>query len=83
MDDYYSSNCLIEAIKHYIKQPSTIKIKRKGNWKLIRKHTFPHFYWYDIKQDKYFHFSAKYSDEPFLYQLWFKGKIEEFHYHNK
>lgn len=77
---YYFSNCLIEAIKQYVKYPNYIKIKRKGRWKLIKKKTFPHFYWYDSRYNEYFHFCARYSDEPFLCQLWFQGTIEKFNY---
>jgi hypothetical protein len=79
---YKWSNCLIEATKEFLRNPLHTKVYRKGSWKLIwRKHQFPHFYWYSKKDQKYYHFNAKYSDEPFLYQLWFRGYIDEFYYH--
>ncbi len=82
MNNYYFSNCLLEAIKHFVKNPIKVRIKRKGQWKLIwKKHQFPHFYWYDKNEGLYKHFNAEFSDEPLLYQLWFSGKVTEFHFH--
>lgn len=72
------SNCLIEAIKQKIRHPKSINIMRKGSLKLLRKRVFPHYYWYDVRDDTYRHFNAKYSDEPFLNQLWFIGEVTEF-----
>jgi len=77
------SNCLIEALKNKMLKPFKITIYKRGKWTEILKKSFPHFYWYDKDKKCYLHFCAKYSDEPFLYQLWFQGSIREFNYHNK
>lgn len=73
----------MESIKQFMKNPSNIKIYKKGSWKLIKKGAWPHFYWYNKRENKFYHFEAIYEDEPFVYQLWFRGFINEFNYGGK
>lgn len=76
-----TSNCLIEAVLEFSRNPMSIRIKKKGSLNFIRERAFPHFYWYDKRDGEYYHFCAKYSDEPLIKQLWFEGRIKVFRYH--
>lgn len=78
------SNCFFTALVKKIKHPFKIKIHKRGSWinELI-KLKFPHFYWFDeIKRD-YYHFQSAKGGLLFFRQLWFKGSVREFKYHNK
>lgn len=77
------SNCLLESIKQYIKSPSNINIHKRGSWFEIFHCKFPHFYWFDKRYGYYYHFCARFTDEPFLHQLWFQGDIKRFLWHGK
>lgn len=72
------SNCLLEALKAFLLDPKNVRIKKKGSFILVKRKKFPHFYWENLKTGRLYHFKAHYSDEPFLYQLWFLGKISEY-----
>lgn len=72
------SNCLIEALKAFSKNMKYVRIKKKGSIKVLRKGHFPHFYWVDNRTGDCYHFEARYSDEPFLGQLWFEGKVTKY-----
>lgn len=75
------SNCYFEALKQKIIKPSKVIIHKRGKWSEVLHKKFPHFYWYDKDKKCFLHFCAKFTDEPFLYQLWFQGEIREFYYH--
>lgn len=74
------SNCLICALTQFFKNPLAIHIHMKGRisyiWTVKR---WPHFYWYDVRDNKYYHFCAE--KEPTIRELWFLGQIEEYHHH--
>lgn len=80
---YYYSNCLLESIIFKINDWKNIKLYKRGSWKEIFNSKFPHFYWYNKREDKYFHFSAKHSNLSFKNQLWFEGSIQIFHFHDR
>lgn len=77
------SNCLLGAIKQYIKSPLNIKIHKRGSWLEIFQCKWPHFYWLDLRDNHYYHFCAKYSDEPFINQIWFQGEVKRYLWHGK
>jgi len=79
---YIYSNCLLESIKQYLKYPLHIKIIKIGSWLEILQCKWPHFYWLDKRVNHYYHFCAKYSDEPFINQIWFEGEIKRFLWHS-
>ena len=77
------SNCLLHSIKQYILNPTNIKIIKRGSWLEIFGCKWPNFYWFDKRDNHYYHFCAKYSDEPFINQIWFEGEVKRFLWHNK
>jgi len=77
------SNCLLQSIKQYILNPTNIKIHKRGSWLDIFQLKWPHFYWLDLRDNHYYHYCAKFSDEPFLCEIWFKGEIKRFLWHDK
>ena len=71
------SNCLVETLKEYFKNPLGIIIyKKKGEF----PHCFDHYYWYSVKKDNFYHFSASRDDLSLLQQLWFKGEVKEYRF---
>ena len=77
------SNCLIQGLKQFIKHPNSIKLIKRGKWSEIARLKWPHFYWLDKRDGNYYHYCAKYSDEPFINQIWLEGEIRSFHFHGK
>jgi len=70
---HYNSNCLIEAIRFKFRLNCKIYIK------FGRLNSMPHFYW---KYDKcYYHFCADNKNLSCFNQLYFKGSIKQFYYH--
>jgi|GEM_PF-2244890 len=78
------SNCLLGAMKQYIKHPLSTKIHMRGSWLEVFQFKWPHFYWLDLRDNNnYYHFCARYSDEPFVNQIWFQGEVKRFGWHGK
>jgi len=75
------SNCLIEAIKAKLLNFRKIKIYKRGSWLEIFQRKWPHFYWYHKPSNKYYHYSQE-DTLSWLQQLWYKGSVMEFKYHN-
>jgi hypothetical protein len=75
------SNCLLEAVKAKLFNPRQNKIYKRGSWACIFKRQWPHFYWYHKPHDKYYHYCQK-DALSWLNQLWYKGDIVEFTWHN-
>lgn len=72
------SNCLIEAIRQWVSNPIHIKIKRYHKWNVLwKEQRLPHFYWYNKKENKNYHFTCVNHDEPFYKQFWFEGYVDE------
>lgn len=77
ISDFYYSNCMIEALKAKIRNPSKVRVYfckpdfRKGHFQFI------HFMWDD--EDASYDFSDCEEDRLPLYKLFFfKGKIRRF-----
>ena len=66
------------ALFHFLKNTTTTEISKVGHFRNILSGKFPHFVWFDNLDSKFYHFEAKYEDEPFLGNLWFLGKVKEF-----
>jgi hypothetical protein len=73
------SNCLVEALKAWMKSPRHVKVLRFHPWSVIwREKRLPHFFWYHSLDNKYYDFTCMYDDEPFIRQFWFRGYVREF-----
>jgi len=78
------NNCLLKAIIVKLKKPNKIIIYKRGLWiDELLKLKFPHFYWFDEEKKGYYHFQSNKGGLLFFHQLWFKGFIRKFNYHNK
>jgi hypothetical protein len=73
------SNCLIEALRAVWTTPYVKVYWNKGEW----GSSFPHCYWYDIFNGKYWHFSADDKNLPLVRQFWFSGTVKEYHFHGR
>jgi len=73
----YYSNCLIEAIK------AKYRIKNIIIYANYEKDRFniPHFYWKDINNNLFYHFTALDPNLPAYKQLWFEGKVVRYLWH--
>ena len=76
-----NSNCLIESLRSKLKNPCNVTIYKRGSWWEVFRGNFPHFYW--ECGGIYYHFCAKTKNLTWYKQLWFTGKIDFFHWHNK
>jgi len=75
MEKPYKSNCLIEAIRFWLKDPFNTEFC----WSPV--HTWPdkmHFYW--KKGPDYFHFRATADVPRFWQRLWFEGVMSPMNY---
>lgn len=70
-----NSNCLIEALRAYLKNHRNIIIYKK---KTEFTYSFDHFFWYCGVSDKFYHFSSNGQDLNMWQQLWFKGEVKEY-----
>ncbi|MED1863330.1 hypothetical protein P4V41_07660 [Fictibacillus nanhaiensis] len=78
---YFYSNCFLESVKAWVKQPMNITIKKRGTWKMLyRKKKFPHFYWLDKQTGKHYDFARDKEFLTFKEQLLFKGFVREIRY---
>lgn len=71
------SNCLIEALKAKVTNPTGNKIIKMGSWKEIWHKKWPHFAWYNITSGKHYCFSAWKTNAPWLKQIWYEGDVVE------
>jgi hypothetical protein len=67
------SNCLIEALKAFIKSPLNTRIY------LLKLRPTPHFFWLNKKEQKSYHFRSLDENLPAWQVIWFRGKIDEIH----
>lgn len=72
------SNCLLEALKTMIINPRGNIFYQRGSWAEVFQRKWPHFYWYNIKNDKYYCFSGDDFNNSWLRQLWYEGRVIEF-----
>jgi len=61
------SNCLLVALKHWLKHPLTTRIG-------FMWCGTPHFYW--RYKNQYWHFCAHDKNLPLIQIIWFEGTIE-------
>lgn len=75
------SNCLIEALRAWIKAPLSIRIRYLLAW----EHNTPsiHFYWYDARIDRWMAFHAKDRNLSTLNKLWFEGSVKQYHFYKQ
>ena len=80
----HKSNCLLEALKSFLKNPIQNKIFKKGSWACVLKRYWPHFYWFNVSTGKYYAYCQK--DDvalTWMQQLWYEGDIVEYKGHKE
>ena len=64
-----NSNCLIEALKAWVRQPFKTRIRLSKTNKM-------HFYWVNPKGR--FHFCPARKNLPAMEAIWFEGKVKRY-----
>jgi hypothetical protein len=70
------SNCLFVALTQKALHWQDVQLKVR--WAV--KTEIPHCYWYVRSKDKHFHFAAQDQHLSNHQLLWFKGRVERFHW---